>query len=684
MSGQIALVNRNLLALKEASRKVSTLKNLRTFSSCCEASLRSISCQDVARAHLSPTSSILQRSQRATCSSAIIAKHSSPSSIFRTYETPYTYSITKPKWKNTKDAVNVTLSPWQQSSRSYLSAVSMTGFNDYELGRKEFNIDVPEYFNFASDVMDAWARKEETGERSTSTPAFWWIDTKGNEIKWSFRDLAEKSKKVANLLQKNCRIKQHDKVMVILPRIPEWWLLNLACLRIGAVLVPGSTQLREMDIRDRLESSKAVCIITDEEISHLVDKVVKDTDGFQHKILIRDKDEKIRSDRPGWLDFQELYDAASDEHECVRTRGSDPMTVFFTSGTTAKPKMAEHTHVSYGLGHIITGKYWLDLTPHDIFWNMSDTGWAKSAYSNIYAPWGQGSCVFIHHSPRFDPQQTLQVFNDYPISIFCGPPTAFTMMIQQDTSQYVLRSLRDCISAGEFLNPEVNQAWKQVSGNYIREGYGQTETVLMIGSFRCNQVKPGSCGMAAPGHDMAIVDDDGNELPRGKEGIIGVKVKPVRPLGLFTQYVDDPERTQSVFRGDYYLTGDKATQDEDGYYWMIGRNDDVITSAGYRIGPFEVESALIEHPAVAEAAAVSSPDPTRGEVVKAFIVLAEEYKTRDQSQLVTELQGHTKQLTAPYKYPRKIEFVDSLPKTVSGKIRRVELRQKEWSQQPKK
>ncbi|XP_041473470.1 acyl-coenzyme A synthetase ACSM3, mitochondrial-like [Lytechinus variegatus] len=672
MWSQIGFVSRNLQTFRSASRK-SKLYNLRIFPSYEGSSPTSILCRDEVRTPMLPT--VPQRSSMATCTSPLIfAKHYPSPCISRTV-------IGKPLWKNIVDTANVIPLPWQLSSRS---AVSMTGFNDYELGRREFKIDVPEYFNFASDVMDEWARKEETGERSSNIPAFWWIDTEGNEIKWSFRDLSTKSKKVANLLEKNCNIKQHDRVMVILPRLPEWWLLNLACLRIGAVLVPGSTQLREMDIRDRLESSKAVCIITDEEISRLVDNVEKDTDGFQHKILIGDEDNMNKKDRAGWLHFQELFDAASDHHECVKSRSSDPMTVFFTSGTTAKPKMAEHTHASYGLGHIITAKYWLDLTQHDIFWNMSDTGWAKSAYSNIFAPWTQGSCVFIHHSPRFDPLQTLQVFNDYPISIFCGPPLAYNMMVQQDTTKYNLRSLRDCVSAGEFLSPEVNEAWRQVSGKFIREGYGQTETVAMIASYRCIQTKPGSCGKACPGYDIAIVDEDGNELPRGEVGIVGMKVKPVRPLGLFSQYVDDPERTKSVFRGDYYVTGDKAIQDEDGYFWLMGRNDDVITSAGYRIGPFEVESALIKHPAVAEVAAVSSPDPTRGEVVKTFVVLAEDYKSRDQAELITELQEHSKQLTAPYKYPRKIEFVDLLPKTTSGKIRRVELRQREWGQRPEK
>ncbi|XP_072168508.1 acyl-coenzyme A synthetase ACSM3, mitochondrial-like [Diadema setosum] len=573
-----------------------------------------------------------------------------------------------------KDGGKVAWLPWQQPSRGFLSAVSVTGFNDYELGRQRFQLDVPEYFNFAN-VMDEWARREERGVRPSNPPAFWWIDAEGNELRWTFRDLELKSKKVANLLVNDCGVKPKDLVMVILPRIPEWWLFNIACLRIGAVLTPGSMQLRTRDIKDRLERSQSVCIVTSEEMAPSVDQA-GEFESLKCKLLVN---EKGNEQRPGWIDYRSLYERSSDQHECVQTRSDDPMTVFFTSGTTGSPKMAEHTHASYGLGHMITGKYWLDMSSTDIIWNMSDTGWAKSAYSNVFGPWYQGGCVFIDHSPKFDPLRTLQVMSDYPISVLCAPPTAYRLMIQQDMSKFNLRSLRHVLSAGEPLNPEVMEVWRKRTGGIIREGYGQTETVVVCGAFRCIQPKPGSCGKAAPGYDLAIVDEEGNELPHGEEGIIGIRVKPKRPVSLFTRYVGDPERTASVFKGDFYLTGDKARMDEEGYIWFVGRNDDIISSAGYRIGPFEVESALVEHPAVIESAAVSSPDPIRGEIVKAFVVLAESHKDRPEEELTRELQDHVKTITAPYKYPRKIEFVDSLPKTVSGKIRRVELRQREWA-----
>ncbi|XP_013400062.1 acyl-coenzyme A synthetase ACSM3, mitochondrial [Lingula anatina] len=551
-------------------------------------------------------------------------------------------------------------------------APSATGFNNYEEGRQKFQLIVPEKYNFARDVLDQWSSKAQHSART----ALWWVDDYGQEFKWTFKHMEILSKRLANGMSVKCQLKAGDRVIVILPRLPEWWVINLACMRIGLVLCPGTVLLTPKDIMQRIQASGAKCIITDEAGATEVQKIARDCPTLKTKVVVGA--EKIR---PGWFGLSHLMEGGSTEHKCIDSLSSDPMTLFFTSGTTGLPKMVEHTHASYGMAHVITGKYWLDLTPEDIHWNMSDTGWAKSAWSSLFAPWIQGACIFAHHSPSFDAEQTLRMLEQYPISTFCTAPTAYRMFAQQDLKDREFKALRHCLSAGEPLNPEVTEVWEEHTKHTIREGYGQTETVLLCGSFRCLQNKPGSMGKPAPGYDIQVIDQEGNELEPGQEGNIAVKYKPDRPVGLFTGYLDDEERTSASFHRDYYLTGDRAYCDEEGYLWFVGRSDDVIISAGYRIGPFEVESALIEHPAVVESAVVSSPDETRGEVVKAFIVLSEAYKTIDKDNLTKELQEHVKKSTAPYKYPRKVEFVEQLPKTVSGKIRRVELREKEHSKE---
>jgi acetyl-CoA synthetase/medium-chain acyl-CoA synthetase len=338
--------------------------------------------------------------------------------------------------------------------------------------------------------------------------------------------------------------------------------------------------------------------------------------------------------------------------------------------------MVLHTHVSYSIGHIVTGKYWLDLKSADLHWNLSDTGWAKAAYSNLFGPWIMGAAMFTFDGRgRFDARQTLEILERYPISTFCAPPTAYRLLVLENLSHYRLAALRHCIGAGEPLNPEVIEAWQRGTGQTIRDGYGQTETVILVANFPPLAVKPGSMGKPSPGFTIGIVDDDGREVPAGTEGDIAVKVSPMRPVGLFQEYWRNPEATSNCLRGEWYITGDRAIRDEDGYFWFVGRADDVIISAGYRIGPFEVESALVEHPSVAEAAVVASPDQIRGEIVKAFVILAPGHQPSEQ--LGQDLQEHVKRVTAPYKYPREIEFTTELPKTISGKIRRVELRQRE-------
>ncbi|KAG5286026.1 hypothetical protein AALO_G00010170 [Alosa alosa] len=544
-------------------------------------------------------------------------------------------------------------------------------FTSYETLRQLYNPHIPEFFNFAKDVLDEWEAKEKRGEKS-GQPALWWVNDKREEIRWSFEELGFHSRCLANILSEECQLQRGDRVLLILPRIPEWWLVNIACLRTGTVLIPGTSQLTARDILHRLQTSRAKCVVTDESLAPLLDSVAPQCSSLQSKLLVSPRN------REGWLNFGELLRRASGNHVCLNTKSDEAMTIFFTSGTTGSPKMTQHSHCSYGIGLTVNGRYWLDLTHRDVMWNTSDTGWAKSAWSSVFAPWIQGACVFVHHMPRFESSTVLETLSSYPITTFCTAPTAYRMLVQEDLSRFSFPSLQHCLCAGEPINPEVMGKWREAMGLDIYEGYGQTETVLIAGTFKGMKIKPGSFGKPSPAYDVQVIDDEGNIVPQGKEGNLAIRVRPHKPFSLFTEYTDDAQRTAECFRGDFYLTGDRGLQDEDGYLWFVGRADDVILSAGYRIGPFEVENALIEHDAVAESAVVSSPDPVRGEVVKAFVVLSSEFKTRDHDELRAELQTHVKRVTAPYKYPRKIEFVNQLPKTVSGKIRRVELRNKEW------
>uniref|UniRef100_A0A8D0CEM7 medium-chain acyl-CoA ligase n=2 Tax=Scleropages formosus TaxID=113540 RepID=A0A8D0CEM7_SCLFO len=537
--------------------------------------------------------------------------------------------------------------------------------------KKLYKPQVPEYFNFARNVLDAWTEREKRGQKPQSA-ALWWVSESAPEVRWSFEELAFNSRRAANVLCGPCGLRRGDRVLLLLPRVPQWWLLNVACMRTGTVLIPGTCQLTARDILHRLQSSRAKCVITDESLAPVLDSVASHCSSLHTKLLVSHKK------REGWMNFNQLLRTVSSDHTCVETRSDDPMTIFFTSGTTGSPKMTEHSHCSFGIGLTVNGRYWLDLTERDVLWNTSDTGWAKSAWSSIFAPWIQGSCVFVHHMPRFDTTTVMQTLSRYPISTFCTVPTVYRMLVQEDMSRYRFPNLEHCVSAGEPINPEVMERWKASTGLDIYEGYGQTETVLIAGTFKGMEIKPGSFGKPSPAYDVQIVDDACKVVPQGTEGNLAIRVKPNRPFSLFTKYTDDPERTAQCFRGDFYLTGDRGVMDQDGYLWFVGRADDVINSAGYRIGPFEVENALTEHEAVAESAVVSSPDPVRGEIVKAFVVLNPAYKSTDYDELTVELQEHVKRVTAPYKYPRKIEFVDQLPKTVSGKIRRVELRNKEW------
>jgi acyl-coenzyme A synthetase/AMP-(fatty) acid ligase len=534
---------------------------------------------------------------------------------------------------------------------------------NYDRTYGEFKWEVPEYYNFAVDVVDKWAKNPER-------PAMLWVDDNGSEIKKTFADISLASKRLANTL-KNSGIKKGDVVLLILPRNVEWWEIFTACIRMGVLVAPGTTQLTAKDLEYRANASEAKCIIANAEIAEKFDEIAGNCPTVKTRII-------ISAPRTGWMFYDEALNDASDKFRTVKTRSDDNCLLYFTSGTVGSPKMALHSHASYAVGHQTTGRFWLDLTPNDLHWNLSDTGWAKAAWSSYFGPWNCGAAVFIHHTDRFDPVKTLELLTTYPITTLCASPTMYRMLVLKDVNRYRFPHLRHCVGAGEPLNPEIIEIWKADTGLTIRDGYGQTETTLLVGNFPCMEPRFGSMGKQAPGFEVKVLDEMGNVLPPDTEGLIGVRVHPERPAGLFKEYWREPDRTASVYHGDWYLTGDRATMDKDGYFWFVGRSDDVILSSGYRIGPFEVESALIKHPAVAESAVVSSPDETRGEVVKAFVMLAPGYSPSDE--LARELQEHVKKETAPYKYPRKIEFVDSLPKTVSGKIRRVALRKSEWDQ----
>ncbi|UCD29424.1 MAG: AMP-binding protein, partial [Planctomycetota bacterium] len=441
---------------------------------------------------------------------------------------------------------------------------------------------------------------------------------------------------------------------------------------LGAIAVPATTMLTTKDIVYRLDRCEITTVITDHEGEAKFEDV-----HHQCKVPAL----RLTVDTPahdGWHAFSEFKSYAKD-HVCCDTAAGDPALIYFTSGTTGMPKMVLHNQISYGLAHAITGLAWLGLTDNDVQFTVSDTGWALASYAALYGPWHAGATLVVDGNPRFCPRRTLEILETERVTSLCAAPTVYRLLVQEDLGRLNMPSLRSCVSAGEPLNPEVMDVWQAAIGVPIREGYGQTESIISVITRPGMTIKPGSMGRPSPSFDIRILDEKMNQVPPQQEGDLAIRIKPKRPVGLFDGYLGDEAENARCFVGDYYLTGDRAYRDQDGYLWFVGRDDDVIISAGYRIGPFEVESALLEHPSVVEAAAVASPDKTRGSIVKAFVRLADGCEPSDQ--LAKELQTHVRQTTAPYKYPRQIEFMDELPKTISGKIRRAELRQRELSRQ---
>jgi len=539
----------------------------------------------------------------------------------------------------------------------------------YEELVRNFSIEIPKEYNFGFDVIDRWAEKDR------NKLAMIWLNQEGKEKKYSFRDLKNLSNQAANILIKY-GIQKGDRVLLMLPRVPEWWIFVIGLIKLGAVLCPCPTMLTSKDIKYRLNVGKFKMIITNLENSAKVEEVIEECSTLTCRFL-------VDGELPGWVNFQnELLYPAPVSFRSVslpdgkKTLSTDPMLIYFTSGTTGEPKMVLHNQ-SYPLGHIVTARLWQGVTEKDVHFTSSDTGWAKCAWGKIFGQWIEGACIFVYDARgKFKATELLPILEKYEISTFCVPPTIYRMLILADLEKFDLRELRRCTSAGEPLNPEVVRVWMEGTGRTISEGYGQTETVCCIGTFKGMDTKPGSMGRPAPGWHVELHDEDGNPVAQDEEGRIAIGLNP-RPVGLFVEYTNSPEANASSFVNGFYYTGDKAYKDKDGYFWFVGRDDDIIKSSGYRIGPFEVESALMEHPAVQESAVVGSPDLIRGVIVKAFIVLKPGYSPSET--LIREIQNHVRKTTAPYKYPRAVEFVDELPKTLSGKIKRNELRQKEMA-----
>jgi acyl-coenzyme A synthetase/AMP-(fatty) acid ligase len=528
--------------------------------------------------------------------------------------------------------------------------------DDWRRRRDAFRWEAPDPFNFGTDVVDRFARE-------AARPALLWRGADGAERRLSYAEVARAANRFAHLLQ-GLGVRPGDPVVVMLPKLPEWQIALVGALEAGCLVIPSSTILRPKDIEYRVNHSGAVALVTTPEPAAAVDEVRAKMPTLKHRLL-------LGGSREGWTALEPALAAQPDDAGARQpTRASDPALVYYTSGTTGPPKAVLHAH-AYTWAQRYTAEFWLGLSGDDRLWTTSDTGWAKAAYSVLFGPWSVGAEVFMY-AGRFEPRRELELLEEAAPQVFCAPPTEYRLLVKEDKlASLRVPRLRECVSAGEPLNPEVIRAWHERTGLTIRDGYGQTESILLIGNFPGNPVRPGSMGLPMPGHALAVIDDAGRELPAGEVGDVALRGAPP---SLFREYWKDPQATARTRRGDWYVTGDRAFVDPDGYFWFVGRADDVIISAGYRIGPFEVESALIEHPDVLEAAAVAAPDPDRGSIVKAFVVLRP--GARGDEALLRRLQDHVKQVTAPYKYPRQIEFVAELPKTVSGKIRRVELRER--------
>ena len=544
--------------------------------------------------------------------------------------------------------------------------LKQTSFTSQEDFIKNFEIKVPEDFNFGYDVVDAWA------EENPDKLAMLWTNDQGECIRYSFADLKKYTDKTASYFQ-SLGIGRGDKVMLILKRRFEFWYSIIALHKLGAVVIPATHLLTKKDIVYRCKAASIKMIVAAGEqviIDHIVD-AMPDCPSL----------EKVVSIGPvipeGFDNFLEGIDKAAPFVRPDHVNTNDDICImYFTSGTTGEPKMVAHDF-TYPLGHIATGAFWHNLHEGSLHLTIADTGWGKAVWGKLYGQMFAGAAIFVYDHEKFTPHDILQKIQDYHITSLCAPPTIYRFLIREDLTQFDLSSLEYCTTAGEALNYSVYETFLKITGIRLMEGFGQTETTMTLGTFPWMEPKPGSMGVPNPQYDIDLITADGRKAEDGEQGQIVIHTVNGKPLGLFKEYYRAPELTHEAWHDGLYYTGDVAWRDEDGYYWFVGRADDVIKSSGYRIGPFEVESALMTHPAVVECAITGVPDEIRGQVVKATIVLAKEYKDKAGDDLIKELQNHVKRVTAPYKYPRVIEFVDELPKTISGKIRRVEIRKKD-------
>ena len=544
----------------------------------------------------------------------------------------------------------------------YLDKIEFENYNDF---LENFKINVPENFNFGYDIVDEWARI------SPNKKALLWTNDQGKEIQFTFADIKRESDKAASYFTQ-LGIKRGDMVMIVLKRRYQFWMVITALHKIGAAVIPATHLLTEKDIIYRAKAAdiKAIVAAGDEEVVKHIEKARPNCPTVTNCISIG----PIIPE--GWDDYNRgVEDAPEFVRPELANTNDDISLMYFTSGTTGEPKMVAHDF-TYPLGHIITAKYWHNLNEDSLHLTLADTGWGKAVWGKYYGQWIVGANVFVYDYEKFTPVDLLAIFEKYHITSFCAPPTVFRFLIREDISKYDLSALRYCTIAGEALNPSVYEKWKELTGIKLFEAFGQTETTITVGTYPMVEPRPGSMGKKGPVYDIDLMKPDGTWAEDGEQGEIVVRTHGKQPVGLFKEYYRDPELTKEAYDNGIYHTGDVAWRDEDGYYWFIGRKDDVIKSSGYRIGPFEVESALMTHPAVVECAITGVPDEIRGQVFKATIVLSADYKDKAGEALIAEIQDHVKRTTAPYKYPRIIEFVDELPKTISGKIRRVEIRQK--------
>ena len=551
----------------------------------------------------------------------------------------------------------------------FLTQTSFASEKDYA---KHLHFKIPENFNFAYDVMDVWAK-----ERPDNL-ALLWTDEKGDEIRTTYKEFKEQTDRTAAYFM-SLGIKHGDKVMLILKRHYQWWLSVMALCKVGAIAIPATHMLTAHDIvyRNRSASVKAIICANDEYITHQIAAAMPESPTVKVLVAVNSLSECGKPVPEGFHDWRKEWAEAPAfvRPENVNTN-EDTMMMYFTSGTSGEPKMVAHDFL-YALGHLTTGVYWHNLHEKSLHLTVADTGWGKAVWGKLYGQWFAGATVFVYDHEKFTAEKIMRQMEKYRVTSFCAPPTIYRFMIREDISKYDLSSLEWCTTAGEAMNPSVAETFKKLTGVTIYEGFGQTETTMTLGTFPWVKPKPGSMGKPNPQYDVHLLRPDGKECEDGEKGEICIRIGDEKPLGLFKGYYRDEERTKEAWHDGVYHTGDTAWRDEDGYFWFVGRTDDVIKSSGYRIGPFEVENALMTHPAVVECAITGVPDPIRGMIVKATVVLAAEYKDKAGDELVKELQNHVKHETAPYKYPRVIEFVEELPKTISGKIRRVEIREKD-------